>query len=175
MIFYQVISPKVVTSKKTFYIEDMYENYLIIAHKTIYNSQIIQFSLFLLAAVLNYWTLTHCVAPTLTCTSKNVCYDFFPFFSCNIVPMVGQRRREEGDQRQTVILFCTLTHQVIVDKKICMVRSVYPSTIKPKFDDSRNQLWGLFGSNGLKFSLVIPNIFMPIRRTKYKLIVKLIA
>lgn len=123
MIFYQVISPKVVTSKKTFYIEDMYENYLIIAHKTIYHSQIIQFSLSLSAAVLNYWTLTHCVAPTLTCTSKNVCYDFFPFFSCNIVPMVGQRRSEEGDQRQTVILFCTLTHQVIVDKNIvwCVV------------------------------------------------------
>ena len=56
-----------------------------------------------------------------------------------------------------------------------MVRSVYPSTIKPKFDDSRNQLCGLFGSNGLKFSLVIPNIFMPIRMTKYKLIVKPIA
>ena len=53
-----------------------------------------------------------------------------------------------------------------------MVRSVYSSTIKPKFDDSRNQLWGLFGSNGLKFSLVIPNVFMPIRRTKYELIVK---
>ena len=118
MIFYQVISPKVVTSKKTVYIEDMYENY-----KTIYHSQIIQFSLSLSAVVLNYWTLTHCVAPTLTCTSKNVCYDFFPFFSCNIVPMVGQRRREEGDQRQTVILFCTLTHQVIVDKNIvwCVV------------------------------------------------------
>jgi len=48
---------------------------------------------------------------------------FFHFFSCNIVPMVGQLRREEGDQRQTVILFCTLTHQVIVDKKIvwCVV------------------------------------------------------
>ena len=123
MIFYQVISPKVVTSKKTFYIEDMYENYLIIAHKTIYHSQNIQFSLSLSAAVLNYWTLTHCVAPTLTCTSKNVCYDFFPFFSCNIVSMVGQCRREEGDQRQTVILFCTLTHQVIVDKNIvwCVV------------------------------------------------------
>jgi len=56
-----------------------------------------------------------------------------------------------------------------------MVRSVYPSTIKPKFDDSRNQLWGLFGSNGLKYSLVIPNVFMPIRRTKYELIIKLIA
>ena len=68
------------TSKKTFYIEDMYENYLIIAHKTIYHSQNIQFSLSLSAAVLNYWTLTHCVAPTLTCTSKNVCYDFFSIF-----------------------------------------------------------------------------------------------
>jgi hypothetical protein len=56
-----------------------------------------------------------------------------------------------------------------------MVCGVYPSTIKPKFDDSRNHLWGLFGLNGLKFSLVIPNVFMPIRRTKYELIVKLIA